>query len=341
MQNTTVKSSCKPFGNYKGQPVFLLKLENKHGNYVELITYGGIVKSIMVPDNNGLLENVVLGYDTLQAYIDDRSYIGATVGRFANRIANAAFTIDAMTYYLDQNDRGNNNHSGHEAFHNKAYNFTMEGDTVVLTASSPDGEGGFPGTVNLQLTYRWTDDNELIINFRAVTDKATPVNFTNHAYFNLNAVKRHSKAHQLAIRGESVLETTEDDVPTGKIVPAGNIAFNGESIQDRIYEGRGINSYYIFTNDVTLSTAACKLADAESGRVMEVFTTAPGVQVYTGDYLNGETEGSHGKPYGPFEGLCLECQFYPDSPNHDSFPTTILRPGETYNQSIIYKFSTQ
>ena len=326
----------KCVGQYDGKDLFEFRFTNIHGNYVELLNYGAIVKSIVVPDRSGKKANVVLGYPTPQGYVDDKSYIGVTVGPFANRIANAQFKIDGKTYFLDKNDGVNNNHSGNVGFHNKVFDFTSIGNEVTFTLTGQD-KGGFPGNTELKVTYKWTDDNELIIKYHVTTDKATPVNITNHSYFNLSGCDETIHSHHLNIKASTMLESTPEYIPTGRIIPAGIYHFNGQKMGDVMKDG-GINNYYIFDKYVKQDEVLCTLWDGHSGRKMETYTTYPGVQLYTGDYLGGGANSLHGDPYKPFDGLCLECQFYPDSPNHDHFPNTIVRPEQVYTHSIIYKF---
>ncbi|MDV6169770.1 aldose epimerase family protein [Flavobacterium sp. DG1-102-2] len=327
----------KNVGEYGGKGLFEFRITNDHGNYVDLINYGAIVKSIVVPDRYGEKANVVLGYPTTEGYITDPSYMGATVGPFANRIANAQFEIDGKIYSLDTNDGVNNNHSGSAGFHNKVFDFTISDSEVIFFYKSIDSAGGFPGSIETRVTYKWTDDNELIIDFKVMTDKPVPVNPTNHSYFNLSGCDEKIQAHRLIIKGSNILESSPDYIPTGKIIPAGSHFFNGQQMGDAMKDG-GINNYYIFDSDIKRDEAMCTLWEGNSGRKMETFTTYPGVQLYTGDFLGGDVDSAHGKPYTPFDGLCLECQLYPDSPNHKHFPETILRPGQICNHSVTYKF---
>jgi aldose 1-epimerase len=324
--------------HHNGKAVFEFRLTNSHGNYVELVNYGAIVKSIVVPGKDGHKANVVLGYPTFKGYFYDKSYMGVTVGPFANRIANAQFELDGKTWHLDKNDGpGNNNHSGSAGFHNKVFDFTADDDAVTFTLHSPDNEGGFPGNLEAKVVYRWTEDNALIIEFYAGTDTPTPVNFTNHAYFNLGGCKETIHNHNLYIKAAKMLESTPDYIPTGRVIDVDLQGFNGQRLAD-VMSGGGLNNYYVFDDNLLPDEPVCRLWDEVSGRVMETYTTYPGVQLYTGDYLGGGCTSAHGEAYKPFDGLCLECQYYPDSPNHAHFPDTILRPGQTYNHSIIYKF---
>ncbi|KOS05842.1 aldose epimerase [Flavobacterium akiainvivens] len=324
--------------HHNGKAVFEFRLTNIHGNYVELTNYGAIVKSIVVPDKYGDKANVVLGYPTFKGYFFDKCYIGVTVGPFANRIANACFEVDGQVFNLDRNDGpSNNNHSGSAGWHNKVWGFTAADDAVTFTLRSTDGDGGFPGNIEAKTTYRWTDDNQLLIDYHVVTDKPTHVNLTNHSYFNLSGCAETIHNHKLVIRAEQMLESTPHYIPTGQILPVGNQGFNGTAMAE-VMNGGGLNNYYIFDNQLLENEPLCTLWHECSGRVMETYTTYPGVQLYTGDYLGGDCNSAHGSPYKPFDGLCLECQFYPDSPNHGHFPSTLLRPGQEYRHSITYKF---
>lgn len=340
MNKEITKTHHSHIGHYNGKPVYKFRLTNCHGNYAEFINYGAIVKSIVVPDRNGNKENVILGYPTLQGYLSDAAYIGATVGPFANRIANASFKIGAEIYNLESNDGQNSNHSGSAGFNNKVFDFEMQDDRLIFSLNSPDGEGGFPGNLHVKVSYSFTDDNELIIKYFAETDKPTPVNFTNHAYFNLTGNAGTIHKHRLGIASNLMLESTAAYIPTGKIVPADEHAFGGQSLGSVMKDG-GINTYYIFDDTIAADALVCVLFDEASGRTMQVYTTYPGVQLYTGDYLNNTAIGLNGQPHMPFSGLCLECQYYPDSPNHNNFPNTILQPGNTYNETITYTFGIQ
>lgn len=329
----------KPFGSYKGKEIFKFRITNVHGNYIELLNYGAIVKSIVVPDKKGNKENVVLGFPTLEGYIRDASYIGATVGRFANRINNAQFSIETKTYHLDKNDGKNSNHSGAAGFNNKVFDFIVNEDSVVFTLESSNGEGGFPGNLKTKVIYNWTDKNELKIEFLAVADEQTPLNFTNHSYFNLSACAEKIHHHKLNIQATKVLESTADYIPTGKIIPADNYLFFNYKLTD-VMQNSGLNIYYVFDRNSANENVVCELFEEKSGRLMRVYTSYPGVQLYTGDYLKSATIGTHAKHYEAFDGLCLECQFYPDSPNHVNFPNTIFKSGQVYNETMTYAFDT-
>lgn len=331
---------CSNFGQKDGKQVYVFKLTNASGNYVELINYGATLKSIVVPDKCGDKVNVVLGYSALEGYVSDKCYIGSTVGPYANRIAKASFAIDKKTYMLDKNDGENNNHSGSAGFNAKVFDFEISEDVLTFTLESPDGEGGFPGNLKVKVIYSWSDHNELKIEYSAITNIPTYVNFTNHAYFNLTGGTESIHNHRLTIASNKTLECSPDYIPTGIISSKEELLFLGQHLHD-VMKSAGLNNYYILQNELQTYDPACILFEDVSGRFMKVYTTYPGLQLYTGDYLNSEFNGSYNKPHQPFDGLCLECQYYPDSPNHPHFPNTLLQPKHIYNETITYTFGTQ
>jgi aldose 1-epimerase len=333
------KISFEVWGIDNGRVIYLFKIENASGAYVELTNYGATLVSVNVPDRGGKIGNVILGYPSINGYLNDACYIGSTIGRFANRIANAKFELNGNTYQLENNDGVNSNHSGSSGFNYKVFGYTITGDELVFDLLSEDGDGGFPGSLSLKVSYRWTEDNELLITYSAVTDKTTLANFTNHAYFNLNPNAGNILNHELTINADNIVKAAADHIPTGLIAPAGKLAFDKQRVQEKVTIPAGINTCYVL-NQQAEQTPACVLSEETSGRVMTVFTTYPGVMLYTGDYLYSNTPGSNGRNHEPFDGLCLECQFFPDSPNHPHFPSTVLNPGETYQHNITYKFST-
>ena len=326
------------WGEFNGNPVYLYRLKNTYGAFVEIITYGAIVKSIHVPDRKGELGNVVAGFDNITSYLEDSCYIGATVGRFANRIKNGSFEMGKQRYELEKNDGLNTNHGGFHGFNSKIFEARIEDDKLLLSVESESGEGGFPGHVTLNVSYRWTDENMLEITFKAQTNQTTPLNLTNHSYFNLNGFQEDVKKHSLQIESDKVIETDKNYIPTGKLIPAGNLAFNKDSIFSKIKDEIGINSYYIFKEGTDASLPKCKLYDIFSGRTLEVFTSYPGVQLYTGDFLKSNTAGSQKKNYKPFHALCLECHHYPDNVNNPNFPSSIISFNRSYSEVIEYVF---
>lgn len=333
------------WGKYAGKEVLLFRIKNEKGSYVELTNYGATLVSVVVPDKFNESGNVVLGFPSLDGYLSDECYLGSTVGRYANRIGNAKFTLNGVRVQLEQNDNHHNNHGGFSGFHSRVFEFEIHDTGITFTLSSSHGEGGFPGNVQLKVDYSWNADQELAISYEAITDQPTVLNFTNHAYFNLSALRESIFDHGLQIHSDRILETTNEYIPTGKILSAGKYSFlqpgmlrakmdfSGDKIQ-------GLNNYYVFENSKEKkgTDPDCILNDPKSGRVMEVFTTYPGVQLYTGDYLTSSFKSHLAEFYKPFDGLCLECQYYPDSPNHPNFPSTVVNPGEVYNEQILYRF---
>jgi len=333
--------TLKKFGIYGNKEVLLFTLKNTAGAFVELTNYGAAIVSVMAPNRDGELEPLVLGFDELQGYLDDKCYIGSTIGRFANRIGNAAFELDGKQYNLEANDNTNSNHGGNSGYNLRVFDYKIEDDRLLFTLNSPDGDGGFPGNLGLTVSYQWTEKNQLKITYLAETDQPTIANFTNHAYFNLSGKEGSMLNHQLTIYADKVLETDKEYIPTGKVIPAGKSAFLGNRISDKIKEnnGEGFNHYYILNNQDDNVSLAAVLDDENSGRRLNVYTTYPGLMFYTGDFLESIHPGHWGRPYKPFDSLCLECQFYPDAPNHSTFPSVVLKPGEQYREEIIYEFT--
>lgn len=332
------------WGVLNGKEIHLFRIENSRGAYIELSNYGAALVAVHVPDRDGILGNVVLGFEQLKGYVEDSCYIGATIGRFANRISGAKFVLDGSTYTLGDNDNGHNNHSGSAGFNARIFDFSIADDTLSFSLFSKDGDGGFPGNLKLKVSYRWTDDNELLIDYWAVSDQKTIANFTNHAYFNLSVAKEKIFDHGLTVSSNLVVAAGSDYIPTGSIVAAKGFVFNNHKIRENMSFSAdkpiGINICYVLAKDAehTLSLA-CTLTEENSGRVMDVFTSYPGLLLYTGDFLNSSLPGHGQKKYTPFDGLCLECQYFPDTPNQPGFPSAILDVGDTYQHSIIFKFS--
>jgi aldose 1-epimerase len=320
----------KAWGTVPKQDVFLFKLENSAGAFVELTNYGATLVSINVPDKKGRLGNVIIGFPTLESYLDDTCYIGSTIGRYANRVSKAQFNLDGITYHLEANDGINANHSASSGFNSKVFGFEINEDELVFVLNSKDGDGGYPGNLNLRVTYKWSDDNELSIHYKAVSDKDTFTNFTNHAYFNLSNGDLTIADHQLDISAKTIADAGADYIPTGEITPADPI------VLDR---NKGINSYYILDDEkVTANNYAARLTESSSGRALTVTTSYPGIFLYTGDYLNSKYFNLNNRYCQPFEGLCLECQLYPDAMNRPEFPSALLKKHEVYSEYINFKF---
>jgi aldose 1-epimerase len=341
-----VNTTTRLWGQHNGHNVYLFKIENESGAYVELTNYGAAIVSVVVPDRLQHFENVVVGFPDLNGYLTDSCYIGSTIGRYANRISRVKFQLEGETFHLDANEGKNSNHAGKSGFNYRVFTAEAFDNGVMMTLSSPDGDGGYPGKLELMVIYTWSNDNELLINYKATTDKATIANFTNHAYFNLSAFKSKIYNHKLTLLSDSIVDLHEDYTPSGAIIPAGQKAFNNNKLGDKfnIDENRveGLNLFYIINTGARENglTYAALLTDEASGRALKVYTDYPGVFLYTGDYLSSTTPIHTGQGAKPFDALCLECQHYPDSINHPDFPQAVLRAGDVYNQSILYKFGT-
>lgn len=328
------------WGEYKKQQVYLWTITNATGNSVQLTNYGATVVSIIVPGKDGQKENVVIGFPTLQGYLEDTCYIGVTVGRFANRIGNATFQLNGVAYHLEANDNANSNHSGKSGFHNKVWDVEEKENGVSFFIVGEDGDGGFPGNVSVRVDYTWSNANELLIQYRGTTDKKTILNLTNHSYFNLSGGDEKSWYHELTIASDKIVETNAQYIPTGNIVAANAKAFNTQTIKEKLIEqnGRlhGLNDCYVV--DPHAFEPVAYVWESASGRTMEVCTSYPGLLLYTGDYLESRVDGHAGKVYTPFDGFCLECQYFPDSPNHANFPSAVLDTDKEYNEFIQYSF---
>jgi len=333
--------TLEKFGIYEDKELLLFTVKNANGAFIQLTNYGATIVSVVVPGRNGELEHVIAGFDEPDDYLHDKCYMGSTIGRFANRIGNAAFELDGKQYYLEANDNTNSNHGGNSGYNLRAFDYKIEDDKLIFTLSSQDGDGGFPGNLGLIVSYQWTENNQLKITYLAETDQPTIANFTNHAYFNLSGKRGSMLDHRLTIYADQTLETNKEYIPTGKVIQADKMAFRGDRIDDKVKEGNGegFNHYYILNNQDDNNRLAAVLDDENSGRRLNVYTTYPGLMFYTGDFLESIHPGHLGKLYKPFDGLCLECQYYPDAPNHSIFPSTVLKPGEQYKEEIIYEFT--
>jgi aldose 1-epimerase len=340
----------KAFGNFEGKPVKEYTLTNANGMEVGIINYGGTITKIITADKDDNKANVVTGFESLDGFLQKGvPYFGALIGRYGNRIANAIFTLDGAKYTLAGNNNGNSLHGGNKGY-DKVY-WTIEklaGDSSLkLNYLSKDGEEGFPGNLNIEVIYTLSADNTLTIQYKATSDKATPVNLTSHAYFNLSGGKDSTiLAHELMIKADKYTPVNDKLIPTGKLdsVKGGAMDFTtskliGKDI-DKVIGGYDHN-WVLNKNGTTLEMVA-ELYHPASGRKMQVFTTEPGLQFYSGNFLDGRlTNTKGGIKYIKHGALCLEAQHFPDSPNQPSFPSTILKPGETYTQTTAYKFSAK
>ena len=342
------------FGFLDGQSVKLFTLTNDSGAEVKITEYGGIVVSLMVPDRDGKLGDVVLGFEKLDSYIAGTPYFGAITGRYANRIAGGRFEIDGTSYELALNNGPNSLHGGIEGFDKVIWQGepTDSGDGVALTYVSADGEEGYPGTLESKVTYTWTDRNELRIDYVASTDKPTVVNLTNHSYFNLRDGGASSILdHELTINADSYTPIDATLVPTGEIAPLAGTPLDfreptviGARIEDdaeQLVFGSGYDHNYVLDAAPDGLTLAATVYEPETGRVMDVLTSEPGVQFYSGNFLDGHLVGKGGIAYEHRSGLCLETQHFPNSPNQPEFPSTLLRPGEIYSTTTVYRFDAR
>jgi Galactose mutarotase and related enzymes len=336
------------YGQVEGKTVTQYTLTNANGMVLKLINYGGTVTDLLVPDKNGQPGNVVLGYDSLGGFLQSNNpYFGCLVGRYANRIANAKFTLDGKTYTLAANNNGNSLHGGIKGFDKVIWNAEPLGDTSVkLTYFSKDGEEGYPGNLEAEVIYTLTADNALKIEYTATTDKATPVNLTNHCYFNLSGGTDSTILdHELMLKADKYTKVNENLIPTGENPPVSGTPMDFTSAKkvgrDIAQVPGGYDHNWVLNKSGNDLELAATLYHAASGRFMEVFTTEPGVQFYSGNFLDGTLKGRDGINYVKHAGLCLETQHFPDSPNQPAFPNTILKPGEKYHQVTIYKFSVK
>jgi aldose 1-epimerase len=337
-----------------GRNVDIYTLTNDKGIEARIINYGGIVVSLKVPDNKGQMGDVVLGFDDLESYLTKNPYFGALIGRYGNRIAKGRFTLDGRAYKLATNNGENHLHGGLKGFDKqlwKAKPFTTkQGPALELSYVSKDGEEGYPGKLSVTVVYTLTNDNSLRIDYTATTDKDTVVNLTNHSYFNL-AGSGDILSHQLIINADKFTPVDSGLIPTGELCNVKGTPFDftaphsiGERIEaqaEQIVFGKGYDHNFVLNNwDKTLRQQV-RVYEPTTGRVMEVFTTEPGVQFYSGNFLDGTLTGKGGKIYQRRYGFCLETQHFPDSPNHPNFPTTTLKKGETYRTTTLYRFSAK
>ena len=359
--NAPVRVSADHFGITPDEDsVQVFTLTNDSGVEVRLTNYGGIILSILAPDRQGDVEDVTLGFDSLSHYVERNPFFGALVGRYGNRIGDATFEIDGTRYVLAANNGPNHLHGGRKGFDKvvwQAEPFQHEGDAgVTLTRVSPHDEEGYPGNLDVRVTYRLTPDNELAIEYHATTDQPTHVNLTNHTYFNLGG---HDSGdvldHEVLLNADAITAVDAELIPTGELRPVSDTPFDfrepapiGARIDDttdvQIRHGGGYDHNYVLNrSDASPDSLmlAARVVEPESGRVLEVFTTEPGVQFYTGNFLDGSLTGRDEVVYERRAGFCLETQHFPDSPNKPQFPSTLLRPGETYASKTIFRFDTQ
>ena len=342
------------FGVVEGQPVNLFTLTNAGGAEVRITEYGGIVVSIRVPDRDGRLGHVALGYDRLDDYVADNPFFGTITGRYANRIAGGRFELDGKTWQLAQNDGDNALHGGVRGFDKVVWEGVPleSGDGVAFTYVSPDGDEGYPGELTTAVTYTWTDDDALRIDYEARTDKPTVLNLTNHSYFNLaDGGAGTVLDHHLTVNAARYTPADSASIPTGEIVPVADTPFDFRSprtLRARIADDHpqltasgGYDVNFVLDEAEASLALAAVVYEPTTGRAMDVLTDQPGVQLYTGNHFDGRHVGIGGVRHARHSALCLETQHFPDSPNQPGFPSTVLRPGETYATTTVYRFYTQ
>lgn len=352
--NTTTATAMEikeePFGSTPdGQQVQLYTLTNANGMQVQVTNFGAIVTSVLAPDKDGNMADVVLGFDNVNGYIPNDPHIGGIIGRFANRIAKGKFALDGQEYTLATNNGPNHLHGGNIGFDRVVWQAEQvpAENAIRLTYVSQDMEEGYPGNLTATVTYTLTSDNELRIDYKATSDKATPVNLTNHSYFNLSGGEVKTVAdHVVQINADRYTAVDETLIPTGELASVKGTQLNltepqpiGKFLNE--IPGGGYDHNYVLNGGGEDMTKAAEVYEPTTGRVLEVYTTQPGIQFYTANFLDGSLTGKNGNKYTKHYAFCLETQHFPDSPNQESFPSTILRPGETYNETTIYKFTVR
>jgi aldose 1-epimerase len=356
---TTAESTVTraPFGALpSGDSVHVFTLTNANGVELRALDYGGIIMSLRTPDRAGKLADIVLGFDTLGSYVASSPYFGALVGRYANRIAKGQFTLDGKTYHLAINNGPNALHGGLKGFDKVVWRAEPKQDSsgagVVFRYTSKDGEEGYPGTLNAQVTYTLTAHNELVIDYVATTDKATPVNLTQHSYFNLGGDGSGDvRGHIMTIDADRFIPVDSTLIPTGAMSPVAGTPFDfrkgaaiGAHIDDadtQLKNAQGYDHTFVINRTGSGLVHAVHVVEPKSGRTLDVATTEPGIQFYTGNFLDGTLTGKSGHVYGRRNGFCLEAHHFPDSPNQSSFPSTILRPGAEYRSRTVYTFGVE
>lgn len=352
-QSANEKVRKEVFGTHQGKEVYLFTLTNKAGNVIRITNFGAKINWIEIPDRNGKKDNITFGYDTFEETVKGDMSFGSIVGRYANRIADGKFTLDGVEYTLPANNGPNTLHGGPAGWHSVVWDSEVlknsEAPAVKLTYHSPDMEMGFPGNVDVELVYTWTDNNEIVMDYKCTTDKRTVVNVTNHAYFNFHGAGNGDILdHEVTLKATAFTPVDSVMIPTGEIRPVAGTPFDfttphtiGERIgeeYDQLILGKGYDHNYILDNREEVDVV---VYDPDSGRMLEVITDQPGMQLYTGNFLDGTKIGHGGKAFNFRSGFCLESGHYPDSPNHPDFPTTVLDPGNTLVTQTIYRFSVK
>jgi len=359
-RNDHAGNAVKPvsFGKTpEGTEVFLYTLKNNAGTEAKITNYGGIVVSLRVPDRSGMLDDVVLGYDSLAGYLKETPYFGALIGRYGNRIKNGRFSLDGREYVLATNNGSNHLHGGIKGFDKVVWNAqavqSKDGPSLVLTYVSKDGEEGYPGTLSVKAVYTVTDANELTVDFTASTDKSTIVNLTHHSYFNLGGANAADSilGHVMMIDADRFTPVDSTLIPTGELKDVTGtpmdfrtpVAIGARIHADdvQVKRGGGYDHNWVLNGYGKGMRVIARVTEAKTGRILEVRSGEPGVQFYSGNFLDGTLTGKYGRRYVHRYGFCLEPQHYPDSPNQPMFPSVVLKPGETYRNSIVYAFSAK
>jgi len=356
-ENMSIEIITESLGHLEnGAEISAYTLENASGIKMKVMNYGCIIMDLETPDRDGNIEDITLGYDNLQGYLDLTPYFGAIVGRYGNRIAKGRFELDGQSYELATNNDSNHLHGGVVGFDKRAWDietFNNMGESgLTCSIVSPDGEEGYPGQVEAQVTYTLNDKDQLVVDYLATSDKATPINLTQHAYFNLSAFKDQDiLGHEIQINADHITPVDDTLIPTGDFAAVEGTAFDfrtarliGDRIdaaETQIERGGGYDHNFVLNGDMGELRSAARVVHPGSGRVLEVETTEPGMQFYSGNFLDGAITGKNGVNYIRRSGFCLETQHYPDSPNQENFPSTILRPGEKYESQTVFTFSTE
>ena len=338
-----------------GSQADLYTLVNERGVKIKITNYGGIIVSLISPDRHGQPADIVLGYDSLAEYLDQHLYFGCIVGRYANRIADSNFLLNGDAYELNSNEGSNHLHGGISGFDKKIWQIKeisgQEGSGLEFSGVSADGEEGYPGRLAITFCYILSETNELIIRYKAITDKPTIINLTQHSMFNLSGdMSQNILDHELMLNANRITPVNANLLPTGELREVAGTPFDfrqptaiGAGIKSddiQLGYGNGYDHNWVLNNPDGSLNLAARVVEPTSGRILEAFTTEPGLQLYTGNYLDGSSIGKGGVAYNQYAGFALEAQHFPDSPNQPKFPTTVLNPGDTYRQTTVYRFST-
>lgn len=340
-----------PFGTLPdGRQVTRYTLTNRGGMIVKILDFGGIINEIHVPDRDGVMADVALGFETIDPYIKDSPYLGALIGRYGNRIAKGRFTLDGKDYQLPTNNGNNHLHGGDPGYDKVLWTATIQEDGLAMRYHSPDGEQGYPGNLDVTVVYSLSDENEIIVRFHAVTDQPTPVNLTQHSYFNLTGGADDILGHEMTIVAERFVPIDAESIPFGDLAPVAGTPFDFrqphtvgariDEADEQLRHGIGYDHCWVLDQPegAGVLTRAVHVREPKSGRVLELFTQEPGVQFYSGNFLDGTLRGKgHTQTFR--SGLCIEPQHYPDSPNRPAYPSTILRPGAAYRTESRFRFS--